>query len=61
MMKKFIFTLAALLLISPTLALAESSFVIEAESAQPDIGIQVQGDTQISIGDGGHILVVGQH
>lgn len=57
-MKHFIFISAILLLITPTAAFAASSFVIEANGAQPDIGIQVQGDTQITINDGGHIVLM---
>ncbi len=57
-MKHFLIISTILLLLSPTAAFASSSFVIEANGAQPDIGIQVQGDTQITIDDGGHIVLM---
>ncbi len=57
-MKHFIFISAILLLMSPTAVFAGSSFVIESSEAQPDVGIQVQGDTQITINDGGHIVLM---
>ena len=57
-MKHFIFISAILLLISPTAVFAGDSFVIESIEAQPDVGIQVQGDTQITINDGGHIVLM---
>lgn len=57
-MKKFIFISAILLLISPTAVFAASSFVIESNDAQPEVGIQVQGDTQITVNDGGHIVLM---
>ncbi|MEE9250453.1 MAG: hypothetical protein V3U93_04930 [Alphaproteobacteria bacterium] len=40
------------------MASAAGGFVIEANNAQPDVGIQVGGDTQISIGEGGHIVLM---
>ena len=57
-MKHFIFISAFLLLISPTAVFAASSFIIEANDASPDVGIQVQGDTQITINGGGHIVLM---
>ena len=55
--KHFIFISAILILLNSTGAFAGSGgFVIEANNAQPDVGIQVQGDTQISVGEGGHIV-----
>lgn len=57
-MKHFILISAILLLISPTAVFAGSSFVIESNEAQPEVGIQLQGDTQITINDGGHIVLM---
>lgn len=57
-MRHLIFTSAILILLSPSVASATDGFVIEANNAQPDIGIQVRGDTQISIGEGGHIVLM---
>lgn len=57
-MKHFIFTSAFLLFFGPTVVFAAGSFVIETNGAQPDVGIQVQGETRISIGEGGHIVLM---
>lgn len=57
-MKHFFMISAILLLLNPTAVFASSSFVIEAHEAQPDVGIQVQGDTQITINEGGHIVLM---
>ncbi len=56
---KHIFIISTiLLLLSPTAVFASSSFVIEANKAQPEVGIEVQGDTQITINEGGHIVLM---
>ena len=48
-----------LILLTPLGALAAAGgFVIEANNAQPGVGVQVGGDTQISIGEGGHIVLM---
>ncbi len=56
---KHIFIISTILLfLSPTAVFASSSFVIEANKAQPEVGIEVQGDTQITINEGGHIVLM---
>ena len=56
---KHLFIISAILLLTiPTAVYAATSFVIEANGAQPEVGIQVQGDTQITIGEGGHIVLM---
>ncbi len=57
-MKYFLIISTILLLLSPTAVFASSGFVIEANEAQPEVGIQVQGDTQITINEGGHIVLM---
>lgn len=57
-MKHLLIISTVLLLLGPTTVLAASSFVIETSEAQPDVGIQVQGDTQITIKEGGHIVLM---
>ena len=57
-MKHLLVISTVLLLLSPTAVFASSSFVIEANEAQPDVGIQVQGDTRITINEGGHIVLM---
>ena len=57
-MKHLIVISAILILMTPAVAFAEGGFVIEANDAQPDVGIQIAGDTQISIGEGGHIVLM---
>ncbi len=57
-MKHLLIISTVLLLLSPTAVFASSSFVIETNEAQPDVGIQVQGDTQITINEDGHIVLM---
>jgi len=58
MMKHLIIISAIMFLLAPVAASAADGFVIEAKSAQPDVGIQVRGDTQVSVDDGGHIVLM---
>ena len=57
-MKHLIIISAILLFMSPTAVFAASSFVIEANAAQPEVGSQVQGDSLITINGGGHIVLM---
>ena len=58
-MKHLIVISTMLILLTPLVALAAAGgFVIEANNAQPDVGVQVSGDTPISIGEGGHIVLM---
>ena len=47
-----------MILLAPVAAFAADGFVIEANNAQPDVGIQVRGDTQVSVEEGGHIVLM---
>lgn len=57
-MKYFLIISTILLLLSPTAVFAAGGFVIEANEAQPDVGIQVEGDSRITINEGGHIVLM---
>ena len=58
MMKYLFIIFTALVLLTPALAFAAGGFVIEANDAQPVVGIQIGDDTHISIGEGGHIVLM---
>ncbi len=58
MMRHLLILSSILLLLSAPVALAAEGFVIEAEKAQPEVGVQLRGDTQIAIEAGGHIVVM---
>ena len=47
-----------MILLTPVVASAADGFVIEAIDAQPDVGIQVRGDTQVTVDEGGHIVLM---
>ena len=57
-MKHLIIIFAILISLTPAVASAAGGFVIEANDAQPDVGIQIGDDTQVSIGEGGHIVLM---
>lgn len=47
-----------MILLVPVAASAADGFVIETNSAQPEVGIQVRGDTQVTVDEGGHIVLM---
>lgn len=57
-MKYLIIISAIMILLAPVAGFAANGFVIEANSAQPEVGIQVHGDTLVSVNDGGHIVLM---
>ncbi len=59
-MKHLLIFSAILILLGAPTALAAEGFVIEAEMAQPEVGVQLRGDTQITIDSGGHMVVMTQ-
>ena len=58
MIKHLLIISAFFLFMSPTAVFAASSFVIEENAAQPEVGSQVQGDTKITINGDGHIVLM---
>ena len=57
-MRHFIYISSLLIVFAAHAASAEDAFVIEAEKAQPEVGVQITGDTIITIEPGGYLIAM---